>query len=309
MKKILLSLSFLLVLFTGCSEDDGAAGCGAINGLNLTQNADVINVDINSQAQALYFELAYDYAGSQNNNPENMSKITINENNEDIPSAGMAGQDYVFYVRTVCGDGGKGEWFGPKLLSIRDFCNTPKDLSVDYFGFRWTYSPFPGNGSVSNYQVQYGLQGFTLGQGTTATVNTENYDGASMQGGQSYDFYVRAFCSNNVGYGNWAGPFTYFAEENINMCTAPSNIVTHVSSNNGSTVAVYFEFSRNGEQRHEYTIVRRNYDVSEGTVNTLYWLDGWPGYSVNANYNWDFYIRAVCSDGNRTEWVKKEFNP
>lgn len=314
MKKLFLLLAAVTLIIGCSSSDEGSSSvggeCSPVTNLEIVQNSNELTVTVTGSG-ALYYEisilpLGYDDPNSGSIVPLNSSTETI-----DIFEAVIETGDYQVFARVSCEEGKKGKWFGPKLLTIEEYCGLPKNLGVNTFdGFYWESPDSYNSATVSNYQIEYGLQGFEHGQGTIATVNINHYSDIVLQGGQNYDFYVRAYCSNNVGYGNWVGPYNYYAETNLNMCTPPSNIITNLQYNNGSTAGVSFQFSRNGEDTFEYTIVHRNQDISEGTIHTLYWTDGWPGYTgLNVYYDWDFYIRAVCNNGNRTVWVKKEFNP
>lgn len=70
------------------------------------------------------------------------------------------------------------------------------------------------NGSnESYYEVQYGLQGFTLGDGTMAIVNDNSYCDGTYELGKIYDYYVRVYCKNNLGYSEWFGPVSRYIDQ------------------------------------------------------------------------------------------------
>ena len=52
-------------------------------------------------------------------------------------------------------------------------------------------------GSATEWQVEYGLDGFTHGSGTTMLVNDSSYTIANLQPSTTYDIYVRAVCGTN----------------------------------------------------------------------------------------------------------------
>ena len=59
------------------------------------------------------------------------------------------------------------------------------------------------NGSATQWQIEYGIKGFTLGNGTTylATTNTATF--SNLQKFTEYDFYIRSVCGDNL-YGPWS---------------------------------------------------------------------------------------------------------
>ncbi len=87
-------------------------------------------------------------------------------------------------------------------------CNPPTqgtsfnitDTSVDLI---WA-----AGGNEPLWSIEYGLTGFTQGQG--ATINTANnpYTLTGLTAGTTYDWYIRANCSTGVS-STWAGPFTF----------------------------------------------------------------------------------------------------
>lgn len=64
------------------------------------------------------------------------------------------------------------------------------------------------NGTATSWDVEWGIKGFTLGQGTQFTVNTDTASISGLQHSSAYDFYVRPTCG-----GEWAGPRTFFTAQ------------------------------------------------------------------------------------------------
>jgi hypothetical protein len=185
-------------------------------------------------------------------------------------------------------------------VNVNAYCARPHSLSnIDsYFqGFQWSVDYAP-----SNYQVQYGLKGFSLGSGTTATTVSTNYDDARMNANTNYDFYVRAGCG--AGWSSWVGPYTYFSAGIKNLCTVPSNVTYTVVTSGGTPVAASFTWSYNGEKKFEYTGVFQGAPVGSNTIYTYNASVAFPTVTMTAsrNTNYDFYVRAVCTDGSKTAW-------
>jgi PKD repeat protein len=72
-------------------------------------------------------------------------------------------------------------------------------------------------GTGTAWEVQYGLQGFALGAGTTvsATSNTPTLTG--LAGSSTYDYYVRTDCGSGS-FSIWVGPVPF-----TTLCSGPQN--------------------------------------------------------------------------------------
>lgn len=291
----------------GCGGDDKGATCSNVTNISVEQNFGTLKTTITAN-DALYYELnltvvggapdAQYYTYSQDGSTGEINLI------EQIGPG-----QYWLYARTVCNGNAYGEWFGPKLVTITAFCPTPYDFRVESGSATWRMSYTTQQ--VSNYQLQYGPQGFALGSGTTVTVNGDQYGGtyayAGMQQGVSYDFYVRAYCSNNVGYGEWQGPFTYYATHTQYLCNTPSNVMSTVTYQSASTRKIEFSWSMSGETQSQCVLVTRGSSPESGNIYT----PTFPNViytSVSTNYDYDFYVRNICVGGTPTAWVLKQVN-
>ena len=61
--------------------------------------------------------------------------------------------------------------------------------------------------NATNWDIQYGAPGFTLGSGTTVNTTTNPGTVTGLTYSTSYDFYVREKCSA-TDTSNWIGPVT-----------------------------------------------------------------------------------------------------
>ena len=82
----------------------------------------------------------------------------------------------------------------PSNLSLVSFTSTSVTLD-------WTAV------NATNWDIQYGAQGFTLGSGTIQNVSAHPATVSGLSANTSYDFYVREVCSAND-TSNWIGPVT-----------------------------------------------------------------------------------------------------
>lgn len=88
-------------------------------------------------------------------------------------------------------------------------CPAPANLSADNLTFTSAELSWTGNGTL--FDIEWGIEGFTQGDGTEVTglfTNTYLLDGV-LTAETSYDFYVREDCGTD-GLSTWAGPYTFF---------------------------------------------------------------------------------------------------
>lgn len=307
MKIFILQLVFLIIIICGCSSSDNSVAtnnanpCGNITDFTVFQQNENITFNLVSSATPLFYEVSI-VSSTNSLDPNNGHIQTINNINQSftIASLGMiTGSTYVFFIRTACNDGTKSEWSTAKSLTISSFCAMPYNIAINGHDLIWSSS----NIGVSQFQIEYGAHDFVLGTGTTTQVNTTVYPFVAMQENMVYDFYVRSYCNASLGWSLWSGPYSYLCPINYNDCNAPSNVGYSVSYNffNQATGAS-ISWNFNGESNFEYTIVGAGLPVTAGTINNCGQNPSiYIGLPQNTNYH--FYVRAICANGNRTNWV------
>jgi MAM domain-containing protein meprin/A5/mu/type IX secretion system substrate protein/fibronectin type III domain protein len=97
------------------------------------------------------------------------------------------------------------------------------NVTLNSVAFGWTEV-----GSATNWQVEWGISGFTLGGGVRLMTTTNPHTQLGLQPATTYDFYVRSVCAI-ADSSLWSGPFTF---------TTPCMIVTSYP---------YFEDFENGK--------------------------------------------------------------
>lgn len=309
MRKTLLLVFLSIFSFlsiSSCSDSsDDKTNCADVTAFDIVQKANEVNYTITA-SNALTYEVSYILSGSDYN-PDNGTIITSNSPTGSISANLLNTRDYLFYARTVCDGSNKGKWIGPKKITVKQYCDTPTDLYITSQFFRWNESHLYGE-DVSNYQVEFGPLGFAHGTGTIVTVNDNVFSGYTLTAGQHYDFYVRAYCKNNVGYGNWAGPISYYAGNGVNLCEPPKNIsyeTTWIQSFYSKVVIKWSTDIFNGPFNYEYTLVSKNEAIKEGGIRTCK-SGEFPVYNNLYNgIDYDFYVRAKCNGDKKSEWSKK----
>ena len=92
---------------------------------------------------------------------------------------------------------------------VNSSCVEPTALNVLSVTNGSAQLSWANGGAEPQWQVQYGLNGFTLGTGTIVSpVTTNPYTLTGLTANTTYQYYVRGECSGPE-FSSWAGPFTF----------------------------------------------------------------------------------------------------
>ena len=311
MKKIFYFLLCLLIIL-GCSKSENTPTptpvtdiCPKILTFNVSQQTDILAFTLTNNNIALLYEVSFLNSANGTTNPDNGQTFTFNSLtfNKEINSLSISPNNtYLFYARAVCSDGTKSAWSTPVSLLIINYCDKPTNLRFELDTLATSRFAWDNSSGATYYQVQYGAQNFVLGTGTITQVNNTYYNGMSMAANTTYDFYVRSFCTNAIGWSSWSGPYTRLSVGNQNLCSLPLNLAYTIESTNSSTAFVSLQWAWNGETNFEYTVVGNGQSPTTGSILTAN-TSGWPTIYRPRFYTYNFYIRAVCSNGSRTAWA------
>ena len=149
---------------------------------------------------------------------------TVNDYNNDTLYVDTLTQvtSYEFYVRADCGqnDIDTSYWVGPFSFTTEVSCPAPTALNVtDITDVTATLSWTPGG--ASDFNIVYGIQGFTMTDSTAIAVTDTFYAVTGLVDGTAYEFYVQDFCG--VGdESTWSGPYSFATDCGI---TTPEYLV------------------------------------------------------------------------------------
>ncbi|MGB0916956.1 MAG: hypothetical protein ACPGU4_05145 [Flavobacteriales bacterium] len=153
-----------------------------------------------------------------------------------------------------------------------------------------------GTGNYGFFEVQYGANGFTLGNGTTITgasgTNINNLSNGA------YDVYIRGNCGGND-WSEWSGPNSVLVTNGSSSnCGAPDNLNQYWSDYD-------FVLNWNGNFQDDYYEIE--YGVSgfaqgTGTVETVNNSVFRNGVFAQGN-TYDFYVRANCGGTDWSNWT------
>ncbi len=202
-----------------------------------------------------------------------------------------SGTTYDFYVRDSCGNNNLSTWAGPYNFNTIS-CPAPSSLLATHITQNTAMLSWI-TGGASNWNIEYGFSGFTLGSGTRISTTTPSYTVSGLTSGQSYQFYVRDSCgSNNLS--TWAGPYNF----NTISCPTPSSLrASHITQNTatlswitGGASNWVLEYGLRGFTLGDGIRVRTATNPHTLTVLT-------PGTT------YDFYVRDSCGNGNLSTWA------
>jgi hypothetical protein len=115
-----------------------------------------------------------------------------------------------FRYRFVINDAGgqiSGVCMGSPVLNTYS-CLPPTNLIVTSIGTSNATIDWTSGGT--NFEIEYGLQGFTLGTGMLQQTGAHPTGIGGLAAGTNYDFYVRDNCSNSQAVkSSWAGPKSF----------------------------------------------------------------------------------------------------
>lgn len=221
MKTLFFYLSIIIVLTYSCSEvsemDDfqiTSENCATPDGIQIVTSsitANDVTIEWNSASEQKSYEIEYG-----KNSFTQGSGTTITTSKNKIELQGLSPEsNYDFYLRSKCDNQTVSEWIGPNSFTTEeeeDCWNIPalynNGITSTTISISWALL-----GEIEgNYEIEYGLKNFILGNGDTKTSITSKVKIESLEVNTKYDIYVRTKCSSS-NYGNWFGPETFKTDQ------------------------------------------------------------------------------------------------
>ena len=206
-------------------------------------------------------------------------------------------QDYEYYVSAECGDGTFSQQSTVDAFSTLIACDPVTGLSlveVTSTSVELTWSAPVG---YSNFVIEYGPAGFTLGSGTTVAAPPTVVSG--LDDDTEYDFYVYSDC----GGGSFSQPEGPINVTTPPICPTPSDIVfTEIGAD-----SVVVSWTVNGSET-DWVIEYGETGFTQGTgtiVNTTFNPDTLLG--LNAETEYDVYVWADCGSGDLSDTISGSF--
>ncbi|WP_291116237.1 hypothetical protein [Flavobacterium sp. UBA6135] len=301
MKTLWLSLFLsilLLTTFNSCSSSD-EEGCGKVSNVTvysigptyLSFNFQTVN-GVNSYM--IEYGMAGFTKGTGTSFPTSQSGATI----ENLNPSTL----YDIYITSLCDQGQTNFYKISNIATEQSQCTGLVSATLNQWYSTQNIDVYfeYSDGNVSKYEVEYGLLGFALGNGTKLTFNSNSGTIQGIQTNTTYDIYVRAICFQNDK--SEAKKYTYTT---IGSCPKPIFLSTTLIAGSCTQGTAYRNFSW-------------NYDYSNAQSFTIS-LVSQGGLPQNGNQfttsnesiafsnmfcSWNqFYVRANCSDGSTSEWA------
>lgn len=142
---------------------------------------------------------------------DNGSTITQVFTETDEVDFDSSGDNFVWFQRTIdlssyvgetitiifnySGSDGASLTLDDVLVEETPTCPIPTGVTVTTNSTTEASVSWSAGGSETQWTYEYGITGFTLGTGTSASVNTTSVDISGLSAEQSYDIYVQANCA------------------------------------------------------------------------------------------------------------------
>ena len=311
MKRIFFVFAISILAFSCSSGDDSdSSNCSKPTNLdvhNLTNTTATFSWSTN--VDSALFQVEYGPFGFTQGTG---TILTVPENYVRVNDL-LSETQYTFYARVYCNESeAYSNWstsFNFITLDYNPYCEDTGNLYVQTYNNSVGYSHIDlswSNGDFDGSQIQYGLEGFTLGSGeikSIATTYPSNARISDLEAETSYDFYVRNMCGDS-GYSNWVGPVTHSTLDlplNIS-CLDPMNFSLDqiYTTSGGADVLVFSWDSMNGE--NTWQLNKTGYNDPPVILDTSYN----PIQLTNHTYTdavYHFYVRAYCGSDGYSDWV------
>lgn len=188
--------------------------------------------------------------------------VDNNDNSPDDPCSAVFGngeaEDYTFEVLPT-----------PTCLPVGDL--TIESVTASSVDISWT----PGD-SETNWNIEYGLQGFTPGSGTPGTATgTPEFTVGSLTADTHYDFYIQADCGGgDESY--WMGPITAYTGYCEFIASEPNYYINNFKTTGGATSNISNMNSGMGTNGYE-----------NATAMTVAQFEGGPNVNFTADFGFE----------------------
>ena len=202
------------------------------SGTDLGAVMEVVSVDVSSLLSA---QIKFDYFCNNTTNPNPPNTLYIEANDgtnwvvvdsvqeNTIPGwnsyeFSLLGYDVngILNIRFRAESGGSTQDFYNDILVddlfIREAPNCPEvlfsSISADSITGTTANMSWSNSTNSTQYKVQFGNSGFSIGTGTTALSSDTTYNITGLSGSTNYDFYVMSLCGSSDS-SVWTGPYTF----------------------------------------------------------------------------------------------------
>ena len=287
--------------------------CASVTNLTV-QGVDTMHATLNWTCAGTpdHFELEYGVQGFAHG-----AGTTVNVNGTTHTLSSLQPDTYYdVYVRSVCNSTLASDWVMVSFhtdtlvvpVVVPDTCASVANLTVQgvdtmHATLNWTCAETP-----DHFELEYGIQGFAHGAGTTVNVNGTTHTLSSLQPDTYYDVYVRSVCSSTL-MGDWA--MVSFHTDTlvppvviVDTCSAVFNL--HVINVDTTHATIGWSFEGDPTQ-FEAEYGAQGFTLGSGThvgvaESFLHLSDLQP------DTYYDIYVRCVCSSTLVGDWAMLTFH-
>jgi len=188
-------------------------------------------------------------------------------------------------------------WDACVICEPKPNCDAPENIFIsevlsDQATVSWTTTS-----GETNWEIEYGLSGFSQGSGTTVTASsTSTYNLTGLSSDTSYDFYIKTICDAG-GFSDAVGPFSFRTQVS---CPAPTGFI--VNSVTSTTANLAWDINGGNELYWELEYGFDGFVLGTGNLvqaetNAIEISD------LDALMNYDVYLRAHCDDNDFSTWT------
>jgi hypothetical protein len=182
----------------------------------------------------------------------------------------------------------------PSTFPTPETCDAPSGLTatnVTYNAATINYNAST-TGGTGTYILEYGVSGFTPGNGTVVNNIPNRYNLAGLAPNTAYEFYIRKDCGTTGNSGN-AGPGNFTTTAAPTTCDAPTNL----SASNITTASASLNFSPSASGfQGTYTLEYGPTGFSPGNGTVVSGLTTSPYNVTNLSpaTTYQFYVTKNC---------------
>jgi len=164
-------------------------------------------------------------------------------------------------------------------------CVSPANVSINSITVNSATLNWTANNAVS-YEIEYGVSGFTQGQGTTISTSGLGYELTDLAQDTSYDVYLTTKCSDS-NFSDVIGPVIFITET---ACQKPTSL--NVDSVDICSISLNWDSNGESDFKIEYGIT----GFSLGTGRVLNTTDNFTTIDtyLEAGTTYDIYVKAYC---------------
>ncbi|CAM1344331.1 fibronectin type III domain-containing protein [Tenacibaculum amylolyticum] len=151
-------------------------------------------------------------------------------------------------------------------------CNQPTNINTTINSNTSITSNWTPGANEQAWEIEYGTNGFNIGDGIRVAVNTNSYDFTNLPQPLTYNYYIRSVCQNGVNsyYSEWSGPYTFAVS--CNAIDAPY----HETFSSNTTPVCFIESGSENwlfNTNADYEAANAG-DHTEGGGTNYAWIDG-----------------------------------